>query len=543
MSAVRRRSTFWFALASVAMTAIGSARIVSTYRIFSHTIDEPAHLAAGMQWLDQHRYDYQDLNPPLARIAGALIPYLAGERSYRAPFYWEGAMLLGRAAHYDRVLALGRSGILIFFWIGSACVFLWAFRIGGGLAGALATAFFTTTPPILAHSGLITTDMALTAFMAEAAVGSLWWVRQPTAKRSIVLGVSIAGAMLSKFSSLPFLACAWTAMFAWHSYCDRPDRSAINESIRARIQPSLYALAVAAIVVWAAYRFSFGRTDFLGPLRVPAPHFWNGLRDVWAQNTQGARAYLLGGISQHGFWYYYPVVLAIKTPLAMLILVFAAAFVAARRRLDDAGLPIAFSAGILLFALSSNINIGVRHVLPVYAGLAVACGAAMARSSRWLALGGALLAWQVVAGIATHPDYLAYTNELAGSHPEKILVDSDLDWGQDMNRLADFFANAGAKRAAISVLNFSYSVDLGHDLPPFTPVPSDRPAEGWNAVSVSFLELHQSPLWAKTATPLRRVGRTIYVWYVAPEISDPGPSPDLSPPRAPAGMANPGTPR
>ena len=99
--------------AATILVLIASARIVSTYTVFNHTIDEPDHLAAGMEWLSAGKYLYEDQHPPLARVLGALGPYLAGERWHGGPdSYREGYRILGRDAHYDRTLALGRAGIL-----------------------------------------------------------------------------------------------------------------------------------------------------------------------------------------------------------------------------------------------------------------------------------------------------------------------------------------------------------------------------------------------------------------------------------------------
>ena len=112
---------------AVLLVLIGSARIVSTYSVFNHTIDEPDHLAAGMEWLSAGKYLYEDQHPPLARVMGALGPFLAGERWHSGPdSYHEGYRILGHDAHYDRILALGRAGILPFFWIASAVVFVWS---------------------------------------------------------------------------------------------------------------------------------------------------------------------------------------------------------------------------------------------------------------------------------------------------------------------------------------------------------------------------------------------------------------------------------
>ena len=476
---------------------IASVRIISTYTVFNHTIDEPDHLAAGMEWLSAGKYLYEDQHPPLARVMGALGPFLAGERWRGGPdSYHEGYRILGHGLHYDRTLALGRAGILPFFWAASTVVFLWALRIGGPTTALASTLLFTTLPPVLAHSGLITTDMAAAAWIGAAALASWYWIDRPDHRRALLFGAAIGLACLSKFSALLFLP---TALLAMHR----------GELWRQRRSLAL-ACAVAFLVVWAGYRFSFARVDYLH-LRLPAPRFFTGLATLWAHNSAGHASYLLGRTSPTGFWYYYPVALAIKTPLASLLLV--ACGVAIRRHRG----PVLFCAAILICALASRINIGVRHVLPIYLGLAVIGGGAAAdmldrRVARWILAG--LLFWQIASGALQHPDYLAYTNEIAGSRPENFLADSDLDWGQDMKRLAARLHQAGATEVTFEPFNKTYPTLAGDAFPRILPVDTEHPAPGWNAVSVSTWKVFGIPQWANHMTPQERAGRSILLWHV-----------------------------
>jgi len=203
----------WTTLAALFLIALGSIRIASTYTVFNATIDEPDNLAAGLEYLTSGRYLYHDENPPLARVFEAVGPRLAGERYFGGPAaYLEGARILGSGAHYNRVLALTRAGVLPFFWAASLTVFLWTRRIAGPAAALLATALFTSLPPILALSAIANTDMALCATVPLAALLSLDWARDPSLRRSALLGLAIALACLSKFTAIPFLAAAWVAM-------------------------------------------------------------------------------------------------------------------------------------------------------------------------------------------------------------------------------------------------------------------------------------------------------------------------------------------
>jgi hypothetical protein len=509
-----------FPLAAALLTLVGSIRIVSTYWIFNHTIDEPPHLAAGMEWLDAGRYTLEAQHPPLARVAGALGPYLAGERLHGASDAWfEGFAILGRDEHYDRTLALGRLGILPFFWLGALVVYVWARREGGPMAALIATLLYTTLPPVLAHAGLITTDMALATLTAAAALASLWWAEKPTLIRSIVFGVALAAAVLAKFSALAFLPAAWSLMYVWHLFRDRPGLKEVGR----RALPAVLVSLIAAVLVWAGYRFTFGPVGFLG-VSLPAPALLEGLRVVWEHNQTGHLAYLLGRRSMTGFWYYYPVVLGVKTPLGMLLLLFWTVWIAIRHRdRRSVVMPLAFSVGILLFAAWSRINIGVRHVLPVYFGFSVACGIAAASVIRRTRAGivlCALLGWHVVSGAILHPEYLAYTNELAGWHPENILADSDLDWGQDMKRLGEYLKRAGTTKVTMALLNRGYPV-AGHDFPVILPMNPARPSAGWNAISITMWKVGRfdagdGPVWPDRLTPKIRIGRSMLVAYSRP---------------------------
>jgi hypothetical protein len=504
----------WHALAAVLLVAAASLRIVSTYTVFNHTIDEPDNLAAGMEYLSTGRFLYEDVHPPLARVFGAIGPFLAGERFHPGPHaYEEGYRILGTGAHYDRILALGRAGILPFFWIGCMAVYLWARRAGGSAAALAATMLFTTIPPVLALSGILNTDAALCGMTAAAGYGGLWWADRPDARRSIGLGALLGLAAISKFSAIPFLAAGYAAMCAVWLLAERRSPLWLAREAWTRRRAIGIAAGVAALVIWAAYGFTFARVEYLH-VRLPAPRFFTGLHAVAAHNQRGHDAYVLGRRSLHGFWYYFPVVLAVKTPLGLwLLLAVGAPLLARSAKRLQAVMALAFSAGILLVSVPGHIDLGVRFVLPVYVGLCVAagCALALARGRAMRIAMAALVGWQIVSGALQHPDYLAYTNEIAGAHPERFVADSDLDWGQDMKRLGAFLTRAGADRVTFSPFNRTYALPV-----PVFPARDDGPSPGWNAASVTLWKVFGDPPWVDRMPPPHWIGRSILVWYVPP---------------------------
>ncbi len=510
------------ALAMV-LIAIGSLRIVATYSVFNHTIDEPAHIACGMEWLSNHTYHYESEHPPLARVMTALLPYLAGEHSWNRPLmYNEGAAILYTSGHYERTLTLARLGILPFFWLGSLVVFWWARRIFGDVVALIATLLFTFTPTVLAHAGLATTDMALTASFGAAFLAMLVWLENPSWKGSLIFGVALAVTVLSKFSVLVFFpASAAIAGIAYWGLVRQP-ATELAGTIRSRLLPLAFAVVVACFLIWAGYRFSFQT--------YPAPELFKGIGILADFNRRGTPSFLLGRYSDSGFWYYYPVVLAVKTPLALLALAGVGFFACWKRRRESPAylMPVAFAAGVLAVAFFSHINIGVRHVLPVYITFAI-LGAAGAQKlweagtrTRWIL--GALMLWMIATSAFSHPDYLAYFNALAGEEPENVVVDSDLDWGQDMKRLGERLHEVGATEVAFDPFIVAH-LEAVHGFPPIKPLDPNAPSPGWNAVSLTMLKLdrlglkREHPdfkLWPERLRPTERIGKGILLYYVPP---------------------------
>jgi hypothetical protein len=438
--------------------AIASARIAATYTVFNQTFDEPLHIGCGIEWLGG--VICPDETPPLARAAEAVGPYLLGARSKGTPYrnmdseYTAGAQVPYHTGSYDLTLALARLGNLPFFWVACVVIYLWGLRYYGAGVAAAAVAFFSFLPPVLAHAGLATVDMALTAFLGAAFLSALAWLERRDATHGAVFGAATALAILAKYSALVFLPAALALALALYAILDRPGASRLAHAVGAMAPSFGIAVVTAAALIWAAYRFSYGPTAW-GNLRLPAPQLFSGLKMVADHNREGHYAYLLGQRSTTGWWYFYLVVLAVKTPLAFLaLLAFGGVTTFRQMRSGSASrawIPLAFSGAILIVGMSSQINIGVRHILPVYIGFSLVAGMAL---MRMLELGEAnrqlrlalvvLLVWMAVSSLKIHPDYLAYFNELAGSHPENVLVDSDLDWGQDMKRLSRRLREAGA---------------------------------------------------------------------------------------------------
>jgi hypothetical protein len=467
--------------------AICVVRVAFLSRSYGPTPDEPAHIAAGYDiWNGNHGFDLE--HPPLARLVFAFPVRHAPNPPgiYKHPeenWFYRGDEILASGG-YLRELVRVRRGNLLFLVAMLVVVFTWTRRLFGDVAALIALTLISTLPPILAHSSLATTDIAVAALFPIACLATISFLENPTLRRTLILGVAVGAGVLTKFSFLPFFALALVFLV--------PPRIR-----RIQLKPALVAAVMVAAIVWSAYRFDFGSIadatprgrelahfggqDWMADVPVPAPLFFAGLLDVKLHNERGHLSYLLGRWDLEGRWYYFPVLLLFKTPLPFLIL--AAIGVFRLSRGVHWGLAI-LPAAVLVPAMVSRMNLGIRHILPVYPILAILAGYAAVTLGRPL-LVALLVAWQLVATTAAHPDYLGWFNELARSRPERIAIDSNLDWGQDTLALARVCRANQIRRLGLSVVSTTRVGDLG--LPPHYAIsPNDAP-HGWVAVSIDRL--------------------------------------------------------
>lgn len=513
-------------LGCLAFALLGTTLVVTSSKHLSATVDEPTHVAAGLEWWQWSRYRLSRENPPLSRMAVGLGPYAAG---YRLP--WDetrearlyrkllGPRSLGQEILYssgrpERALALARLGTLPFFVVLLILAGVWGHALGGRWSALLAVGWIATMPPILAHAGLATTDVAA-AVTLLAALGALvlWW-KHPSAVHAAALGVAVGLAVGTKYSAMLFVpAAALTilgALLASRSRDPRPNRLALLTLIPAAL--------LAAFLVWSMFRFSWGppieEPFSLGGFQAcfpegtpgrelaaralltsqPAPEMLTGLVDLCSLTKASHQTYLLGQSQPGGFWSFYPVALAVKTPLPFLafsILAGAIWIGVSIRRRDGLGLaPAAAIPAILLIAVFSRINLGVRHVLAVYPLLALVASAGavywiQAARGRRRILGIAAIALallvQTASAIRTHPYHLSYFNLLAGPDPAAVLADSDLAWGQGVVALEEFFRDRQADRLHIAYYGGASLCE--HDLPPLVALNAGQPVTGWVAVT------------------------------------------------------------
>jgi hypothetical protein len=504
------------------------------------TFDEPLHAAAAWTLTHRGDFRVNPEDPPLwqywaalphgadaldVRLDTPLWNQLKGEINRH--WWWVTDTLFRSPANDgDTFIRKSRAMMLAVGVALGAMIAFWAWKLGGTIAALAATALYALDPNFIGHSALVKNDVAFSLAML-AAIFAVWRVGQrATWGRIALLALMCGVAVTVKFSGLLVLVMV-VALLAVRALGSEPWRI-LRWDLSTRARRALGAAAITLGVgvaswgaIWAAYQFRY-------PLSPQGDCFWrDGLKSfalknqLWAQHpdreptddqvaaagpslltrailfADGKRllphgylmgllythsstlvrdSYLNGELRNTGWWYYFPLAMLLKTPMAALVAGAGALAVGAcvwiRRKRPGVGTgpnvpttdrsicttdrnvcptacawtAVCLGLSILIYmaaAMRTNLNLGLRHVLPVYPliYIAVALAAAQAwRSRRALtgALGAAVGLALAVETAAAHPNYIAFFNAACGDAQAaaRRLGDSNLDWGQDLLQVA-----------------------------------------------------------------------------------------------------------
>ncbi len=537
----------------------------------SAVVDEPAHLTAGYLALVEGDLTVNREHPPFVKALAALpllwarpsLPPADGSYPPRATEDFEFAY--SRAFLYERndadaLLRLARLPVVLLTLAAGVILYAWGRSLHGTGAALAGLALFAFEPNLLAHGRLVTTDMAAALFALGAlaalerclehspGAGRLW--TRPSILRAAWCGLALGLGLLSRFSVL--LLIPLMTLVVLLDGRRRPATRAVH---------LLLALIVAILVLNAGYGFSctffpLSRTPVGGPLvteplatmeispvlrwtplPVPRPSL-EGL-DLARHKNRFAEGpgFLNGELSSDGWWSYFTLALAMKTTLPLLLLAVAG--------LGLVGLaPGAARRGLLLYLLLpaagflflvtalTRAQIGLRYALPSLPFLCLMGGASWkgldrlrrSRSGRkGISIAGAalvlLLAWHALSAVSIYPYHLAYFNEAAGGpgRGHERLVDSNLDWGQDLVGLGHFMEERGLE--GINLYYFGTADPAYYGITRFAP-----PRPGYFAVSATHLAGVYLPDRDYLA-PFRRmepsttIGHSIRVYHL-PEVPD-----------------------
>jgi len=544
--------------------------------ISSLTFDEGPHLAVGYATLRTGDFRLQPvhIHPPLANVLAAapllLDPSLPDPRSIPG---WDIASLsavtdtiVWQHRPPDGIALAGRLPIILLAVLLGAFVYRWAADLAGWKAGLLALFLYALDPNIVAHAQVITTDMGVTAFgfvalycLFKYQISDFkfqrWWLGGAGIALGAALATKVSAGLLAPLLAVVVLLTG-------------------REAFRLRVWHVVVMGLITFVVVWAVYGFQVDRVPGL-PFPVPAATQVKIYLSLLQHYDEGHPSFLMGMNSTRGWWYYFPVAFLVKTPLPTLILVLVSIMLAVGYGVSGSrdGKPASHKSQVAAWTLGlfpvvhfvttlwSSVDIGYRHLLPVLPFLFVFIGTQIAhhlsriayrlsqRSSVTLRpaareyakvgsprrlvtwslglLTTVLLVWYVVGTARIFPHDLAYFNELAGG-PDggyNWLVDSNLDWGQNLKELKTWLDAHGVERVFLSQFSPSRPEVYGIQatlLPPSPraePFASFNPAPGWYAIGATTLQGAYTPdvdtfAYFHAMTPTARIGHAMFVYHV-----------------------------
>ena len=525
-------------LACLALAIAFGVQGFAFVRANAQTFDEGAHITAGYSFLARRDFRLYREHPPLIRELCALPLYLG----YRLPFepderLWREAEMWAISQKFlhespvppREILTAARLPNLV---LGVALVGLagwWAYRLWGPRAAVVATALAAFEPNLVAHAALVGTDLGITLF-TFLTVYLLW--EYGRARSVLVLagaGLALGLALTAKFSGM-LTAAMVGVVLAGHVL---PGRSLLWPDVKAPWARRLGQAAVFGGVVAAGAALVFVPVYF-GQGFAP---FVYGVQWQMSKLGLGHPGFLIGDYSDHGWFGYFPVAFAIKTPLGSL------ALVAAGLLLFRAGEPlrgrdafflllpvVAFAAAVA----RGRVDVGVRYLLPIYPFLFVlASRLVTARGERprlTAALVGLALMTNAASVLRVAPHHLAYFNEAVGGPAQGhlYLSDSNIDWGQGLIALKEYMDREQVPMVYLSYFGTARPEGYGvryQEAPAGSPVvwpprPTEELPPGERelfAISVTclqgtYFEDKTTYRWLWEREPVARPGYCIFVY-------------------------------
>lgn len=453
------------------------------------TIDEVVYIACGYRSLTTNNHAMNEGYPPLAPALGAL-PLLALDVRRVEPrtgeTLWPWAY---RFLHVENratpLIMAARIPVIVITLALAFLVWRWTAALAGPAAGLVALGLYAFHPSLLAHGHLDTTDMPAAAAMALCSWAFWHWCRAPSARAAGLLGLALGLALATRLTGalmLPVIAL----LLAQHLYAATDRRAAARESLRL----AAIAAPVAALTLLASYGFSSQAFSW----------YREAIRFQIEHNATGHPAFLLGRFSNTGWRSYFLVAFAVKNTPGFLGAVGLGVAGAWLSRKTGSWAHAAVPAAIVFLAASlGHIQIGERYILPVYPYLIViaASGLAALRSRPWLAPALALLLpfHAVPALRSAERGLLTYFNALGGGPygGHRVLIDSNLDWGQDLPRLARWMKENGVAKIQLGYHGSDDPERVGivhEDLAGahlYVPKPAAEPFRGVVVVSPNLL--------------------------------------------------------
>ncbi|MFH0926496.1 MAG: phospholipid carrier-dependent glycosyltransferase [bacterium] len=546
---------------------------ILSMRLKSNTFDEVNHIICGYTYIKTKEFRLTVAHPPLIKELAAIPLLLLRVKLPNDPEAWEDCNpnLYGKEFLYqfndaDTMLFWSRLVIVCLAGLLGIFVFIWAKELYGRRAALLALFLFCFCPDILAHAQLVTTDLGLSCFFFIACYFFYRFERKRTPITLLFTGISLGLALLSKFSAL-FILPIWTIIIIYDDVkyvFSTTKQKRQYESLLKRMSLSVLSLIliclVALFIIWLGYGGKYSKLKvsnspscinrpweimlpsnklikesvlFFKKNKIIPEAFLYGLLHT-IKVTDGGRSFLMGKVSR-GWWYYFIITFLIKTPIPLLIFLLLV-IISSHMDVNTSDHFIVIPVIIFfLIAILKKFNIGHRHILPIYPFLFVYMGKIVNDLKfKWqYGILTLLLFWYLIGTLKIFPDYLAYFNELIGG-PDNgyhYVVDSSLDWGQDLKGLKSYMEKKGIKKIFLSYFGTAspeyYKIN-------YEPLPSffslEKPMKLFSIKSGDFIAISVTNLqgvylnnysfserilsYLKTLKPIGKIGYSIHVYQM-----------------------------
>lgn len=525
----------------------------------SNTWDEPAHIMAGYAYLADGLDYLSPLNhPAFGRLLLAVFPKAFLDLSFDPSVKPEGAkdsdffpyslkFLYENRAPGGTVLFLSRLSNIITGLILGIYIFVWSSELWGAAGGYLSLFFYALSPNIIAHSSLATTDIPITAFFFIS-VFYLYRisVKGITPLSTVACGIFLALAFTSKHTALLLLPLVLASFIS--SLKKGPPLKAASYY--------LILFAIVYLAVWGIYGFRYHSGspyyqplpwvkfsassyapvfDLLRKMRILPEAYLYSIAGVIFGASGGKAAFLMGDYSSAGWWYYFLVAFLIKTPVPTILFLTASVVYGLSGRVSREKVLFLLLPALLVFAAFSlqKVDIGLRHVLPAYPFIFTLIGFVPSIKTPSIRPAKAVFytccVWYMYSAASIYPDELAYFNEFIGG-PEKgykYLVDSNLDWGQDLKGLKDYMTANKIGSIKLAYFGFSDPKYFGIDyeylpsyvIPGAKNVRNEVPLKGYFAISATMLQgvyLADRNTYRvfKELRPVDTIGYSIFIYKI-----------------------------
>lgn len=475
------------------------------------TVDEGVYISTGYTYFTNRESKLNIEHPPLAKlIAASPLLFIQPKITDAAKefikkndqYYFAHEFLYNSNNNADKIIFWARfSFILITILLGIVLYFFTKKLFRSELAGIIALFFYSLNPDIIAHGHLATNDLLLTLFFFLTAICTYNYFAKPNLKYLLFLILSLSAAIATKFSGLilvPILILIFVV------------QGLLNKELIKKYWLDFAKIAISCLLLITAFYCAVGLS------------FHDLFSGIIIQLSRGGTpAYLFGHISQTGWWYYLPVAFIIKTPIAILVIL---AILIIKSRISNYKkyyILVLFPVVLFLASLLGHIDIGLRYLLPIYPFIFLAMSSIatnlLLKKLYFKIIFALLCLWYLVSFTTITPHQLTYFNEFVGGpkNGAKFLVDSNIDWGQDLKRLKTYLT----KNNISTPIYLSY---FGTADPSYYQINSQKitdytgPIHGIVAVSVTNLKLLEKNNlnWLVAYTPIDKIGNSIYIYNI-----------------------------